>query len=38
MKYKGWIYPPAMRDSHEGRVWLKDHTPFEEADIQRAIE
>lgn len=38
MKYKGWIYPPALRDFHEGRIWLKNHTPFHENDIKRAIE
>lgn len=37
MKYKGWVYPPAMRDFHEGRIWLKNHTPFHETDIKRAI-
>ena len=38
MKYKGWIYPPTMRDFHEGRIWLMNHTTFQEADIQRAIQ
>ena len=37
MKYKGWILPPALRDFHEGRIWLKNHTPFHETDIERAI-
>lgn len=23
MKYKGWLLPPALRDFHEGRIWLK---------------
>lgn len=38
MKYKGWILSPAIRDFHEGRIWLKEHTPFAKQDIERAIQ
>ena len=38
MKYKGWLLPPAMRDFHEGRIWLREHTTFAKQDIQRAID
>jgi competence protein ComFA len=37
MRYKGWISPPAMRDFHEGRIWLKNHAPFSVVDINKAI-
>lgn len=37
MKYNGWLLPPALRDFHEGRIWLKDHAPFHESDIKNAI-
>ncbi|WP_196426661.1 DEAD/DEAH box helicase [Lysinibacillus cavernae] len=37
MKYKGWLLPPALRDFHEGRIWLKNHSPFSSADIDKAI-
>ena len=23
MRYRGWLLPPALRDFHEGRIWLK---------------
>ena len=38
MKYKEWILPPALRDFHEGRIWLRNHAPFHETDIKRGIE
>ncbi len=38
MKYKGWLLPPALRDFHEGRIWLKEHSPFSKDDIEKAIE
>ncbi|WP_312504910.1 DEAD/DEAH box helicase [Lysinibacillus sp.] len=37
MRYKGWIVPPAMRDFHEGRIWLKNHAPFSKDDMDKAI-
>ena len=37
MKYTGWILPPALRDFHEGRIWLKNHSPFSPIDIDKAI-
>ena len=37
MKYKGWLLPPALRDFHEGRIWLKEHTPFSKKDIEKSI-
>lgn len=37
MKYTGWILPPALRDFHEGRIWLKNHSPFLPIDIDKAI-
>jgi len=37
MKYKGWLLPPALRDFHEGRIWLKNHSPFSTADIDKAM-
>lgn len=38
MKYKGWLLPPALRDFHEGRIWLKNHSPFSSTHIDKAIE
>ncbi len=38
MKYKGWLLPPALRDFHEGRIWLREHSPFAKRDIQHAID
>lgn len=38
MKYRGWLLPPALRDFHEGRIWLKEHSPFTKDDIERTIE
>ena len=37
MNYKGWLLPPALRDFHEGRIWLKEHTPFAKDDMEQAI-
>ncbi|WP_235318491.1 MULTISPECIES: hypothetical protein [Lysinibacillus] len=37
MRYKGWLLPPALRDFHEGRIWLKPHSPFSTIDTDRAI-
>lgn len=37
MKYKGWLLPPALRDFHEGRIWLKEYAPFPESDMEQAI-
>lgn len=37
MNYKGWLLPPALRDFHEGRIWLKEHTPFAKYDMEQAI-
>ena len=36
--YKGWIMSPQLRDFHEGRVWLKEHTFFSKSEIERAIQ
>lgn len=38
MKYRGWLLTPALRDFHEGRIWLKEHSPFTKDDIKRIIE
>ncbi|MGN4126631.1 DEAD/DEAH box helicase [Lysinibacillus sphaericus] len=38
MKYKGWLLPPVLRDFHEGRIWLRAHSPIAEHDMKRAIE
>lgn len=38
MRYKGWLLPPALRDFHEGRIWLKDHSPFSSVDLEKAIQ
>ncbi len=38
MKYKGWLLPPALRDFHEGRIWLREHSPIAEQDLNQAIE
>ena len=38
MKYRGWLLTPALRDFHEGRIWLKEHSPFTKDDIERTIE
>ncbi len=38
MRYRGWLLPPALRDFHEGRIWLKDHSPFSAEDIDKAIQ
>jgi competence protein ComFA len=37
MKNKGWLLPPALRDFHEGRIWLKEYSPFSKEDIEKAI-
>lgn len=38
MRYRGWLLPPALRDFHEGRIWLKDHSPFSSVDLEKAIQ
>ncbi|GLC87838.1 DEAD/DEAH box helicase [Lysinibacillus piscis] len=38
MNYRSWIVPPALRDFHEGRIWLKEHSPFAQQDIERALQ
>lgn len=38
MRYRGWLLPPALRDFHEGRIWLKEHSPFSSEDIEKAIQ
>lgn len=37
LRYKGWLLPPALRDFHVGRIWLKHHSPFSTTDIDQAI-
>lgn len=37
MRFRGWLLPPALRDFHEGRIWLKEHSPFSSEDIEKAI-
>ncbi|WP_374963818.1 DEAD/DEAH box helicase [Lysinibacillus sp. RS5] len=37
MKYKGWLLPLALRDFHEGRIWLKEYSLFSKEDIEKAI-
>ncbi|WP_446935849.1 DEAD/DEAH box helicase [Lysinibacillus fusiformis] len=37
LRYKGWLLPPALRDFHEGRIWLKHHSPFLTIDTDRAM-